>query len=369
MTAAVRFRRQAQWGSDMQKILIVDQTKEVSAQIEEMMLWGRRSDFNLVNTVSDEKEMLERMTSEKIDIVLYVLHYQSVSEIEILKDMDERFREVAIILISSRSNYEAVREGFCAGAFDYLVPPLEEAILEESLNRTYESAGIHYIRNRLQFKIDALIEHLFTGGGREHEICMEILDQIYQEWEGDTIQCQMIADKAKAVIYEEIIRRKPWLEKFIYKKNYIHTVGMQFKSRKKVEQEWDSYFSDAGRMVKKYQMIDNKLVYPIGKYVVVHVDEKLTLENVAQGVFLNKSYVSHIFKKITNLYFMEYLLEVKIDRAKILLMDEEMKIYDAAGIVGFGNPDYFSRKFREKTGMSPTRYQSLVQSERKNLGC
>lgn len=354
-------RKHLPWDNKMQTVLVVDQINEFAEKIEAMSFWERREDLSYQGSVSNAGQMLEVMKSEKIDIVFYVLRYEIVSEVEVLKDMEERFRETAIIIISYRSGYEAVREGFRAGAFDYLVPPLEEDTVEEVINRVYGTASIHYIRNSLQLKIDGLIDHIFTGGGNEKDICMDILRQIYQDWNEDVIQCQLIADKTKAVIYEEIILRKPWLEKFIYKKNYIYTVGMQFKSKIQIEKEWAAYFADAARMVRKYQMIDHKLVYPIGKYVVVHVDEKLTLESVAQGVFLNKSYVSHIFKKITQMNFIDFMLEVKIDRAKILLMDGELKIYDVAAIIGFGNPEYFTKKFKEKTGMTPTEYQAEIQ--------
>lgn len=341
----------------MQKVLLVDQTNEIAEKIVEMSFWVHRKDFAIVGTVKNTKEMMALLSKEKVDIIFYTLHYETINEVEILENMKDWFQEIAIIIISYRSSYEDIRQGFLAGAFDYLVPPLEEEVVEASLNRIYISTGIHYIRNRLQLKCDALIEHIFTGGGKEQKLCMKILEQIYKDWNQDVVNSQMIADKTKAIIYEEIIARKPWLEKFIYKKNYIHSVGMHFKTKEQIQEEWKRYFADAAKMVKKYQMIDHNLIYPVGKYVVVHVDEKLTLEGVAQGVFLNKTYISHIFKKITNMNFMDFMLEVKVDRAKILLLDEEIKIYDVAAIIGYSNPEYFSKKFKEKTGMSPTDYR------------
>ena len=124
--------------------------------------------------------------------------------------------------------------------------------------------------------------------------------------------------------------------------------------------DWVRCFKEASKMVVKYQMIDDRLVYRIGKYVVVHVDEKLSLESVAKGVYLNPSYVSHIFKKVTGMNFTDYMTEVKVDRAKVLLRDSKLKIYDVAATVGYSNSEYFAKTFRKKTGYAPVVYQKML---------
>ena len=232
------------------------------------------------------------------------------------------------------------------------------------LNRLLElSAPDIIVRNEkrmLQEAVDALIDNIFLGGGQEELIIQNIIDQIYEDWKQDAINCQLIADKAKNHIYEILIDRKPWLEKFLYRNDFTYKFGFSLLRKEEIMKDWVRCFKEASKMVVKYQMIDDRLVYRIGKYVVVHVDEKLSLESVAKGVYLNPSYVSHIFKKVTGMSFTDYMTEVKVDRAKVLLRDSKLKIYDVAATVGYSNSEYFAKTFRKKTGYAPVVYQKML---------
>lgn len=276
--------------------------------------------------------------------------------------MQNEYTGMRLIVIGSDAQYEMVREIFLTGVFDYLLQPLQVEMLEESLLRVYENKDYHYVVNQLQDKIDALIDHIFQGGGEEAYIINNILNQIQSDF-SDPISFQQVADKAKKRIYNITIDRKSWLQKFLYEKDFTYKVGFSLKNREEIETEWITCFENVSRIVKKYQMIDDKLVYRIGKYVVVHVDEKLSLEKVAEGVFLNSSYISSIFKKITGMNFTDFVAEVKVDRAKILLRDSGVKIYDVAATVGYTNVEYFTKTFKRKTGMAPVEYQKMLRKE------
>ncbi len=105
-------------------------------------------------------------------------------------------------------------------------------------------------------------------------------------------------------------------------------------------------------------MLNNSLISNIGYYVINHVDEHLSLETVSNAVFLNKSYISHIFKKISGISFVSFITNVKIDRACILLTDPHLKIYEIAARIGYNNPEYFSRVFKAATGITPNQYRN-----------
>lgn len=345
----------------MQYVGIYDKSGQTAEEIRQMPFWSVRNDFELIEVIQDEDEIYTYLNTRRPNIFILVMEQSERFTMERLKQITSLFLGIKIILIGHEKSYEVVRNIFLNGAFDYLIHPIDARQLEESMIRVYDMIGLGYVVNDLQMKVDALIDNIFLGGGQEEIIIQSMIEQIYEDWKQDAINCQVITDKAKNHIYEILIDRKPWLEKFLYRNDFTYKFGFSLMRKDEVIREWVRCFKEASKMVVKYQIIDDKLVYRIGKYIVVHVDEKLSLESVAEGVYLNPSYVSHIFKKITGMNFTDYMAEVKVDRAKVLLRDSRMKIYDVASTIGYSDAEYFAKIFKKKTGYSPTAYQKKLE--------
>jgi two-component system response regulator YesN len=88
-----------------------------------------------------------------------------------------------------------------------------------------------------------------------------------------------------------------------------------------------------------------------GKY-----NGNLTLEAVADEVAVSVPYLSKIFKQDTKITFTEYLNQLRIEKSKLLLKDG-MSITDTSYEVGYNDPNYFIRKFKKITGMTPKEFQ------------
>ncbi len=97
----------------------------------------------------------------------------------------------------------------------------------------------------------------------------------------------------------------------------------------------------------------------VQKYINNHVTEKLSLNEVA-GVFgLSPNYLSILFKKNCKLGFSEYIAQAKVNKAKSLLLEQDIKIYEAADQMGFESAFYFSKVFKKVTGLSPRDFIQL----------
>jgi len=87
--------------------------------------------------------------------------------------------------------------------------------------------------------------------------------------------------------------------------------------------------------------------------------EGLSLEELADNLSLSVSYLSRLFKKETGKNFKEYLLHVRIERAKRMLKESNEKVYIIADSVGYPDQHYFSELFKRTTGFSPLEYRRL----------
>lgn len=95
-------------------------------------------------------------------------------------------------------------------------------------------------------------------------------------------------------------------------------------------------------------------------YIQEHYQEQLTLNDIASHVYVSPSYVSRMFSRELNKNFVDYINEVRIEKAKELLRDVRYKTYEIADRVGIQDARYFSRLFKKHTNMTPTEYRDSL---------
>ena len=97
------------------------------------------------------------------------------------------------------------------------------------------------------------------------------------------------------------------------------------------------------------------------RFIQQHYQEALRLEDVSSAVGFNATYFSAMFKKETGQNFMDYLTELRMNKAKELLCTDENSVQDVADQIGYRDLKYFSRLFKKTTGISPSEYKKLYR--------
>lgn len=86
-------------------------------------------------------------------------------------------------------------------------------------------------------------------------------------------------------------------------------------------------------------------------------DESLCIQRVADAVKMSYTHISFLFKKEVGQTIGDYILLVRMEKAKKLLQKGSYKIYEVAKLTGFGDSQYFSQVFRKMTGHKPKEYR------------
>jgi len=89
---------------------------------------------------------------------------------------------------------------------------------------------------------------------------------------------------------------------------------------------------------------------------------KITAQDIEQSINLSYDYLNAIFKEFTGVTIMNCLDDIRIARARELIATTSLYLYEIAGMVGINDSHYFSKRFREKEGMSPSLYKKMIQS-------
>ncbi len=100
-----------------------------------------------------------------------------------------------------------------------------------------------------------------------------------------------------------------------------------------------------------------KEIIAVREYLNEHFSEKTSLDELAARFYINKFYLTKIFKETQGITISGYILEKRITRAKQLLRFSDRTIEEIGGMVGMPEPDYFSRTFKKVEGISPREYR------------
>ena len=115
----------------------------------------------------------------------------------------------------------------------------------------------------------------------------------------------------------------------------------------------------AGRQPKEQAEV---LIGKAKTYISEHYQQDLSIEAAAEAAGLSISHFCTLFKQVTGYTFLEYLTEYRIEKAKSILKNTNVKVYQIAPLVGYQDPRYFTQVFKKRTGRTPSEYREAVLS-------
>ena len=121
----------------------------------------------------------------------------------------------------------------------------------------------------------------------------------------------------------------------------------------------------------RFNLIEADKIYQIKQYIYEHSHKDISLDMLAQKVNLSPIYISKMFKEKLGINYIDFLTECRIEKAKKLLSDPELSLKEIAIVVGYHEPNYFSKVFKKVCGVSPSEYRKTLytmQTEVKGVG-
>jgi AraC-like DNA-binding protein len=114
----------------------------------------------------------------------------------------------------------------------------------------------------------------------------------------------------------------------------------------------------SNQVVVQQQTAEPPVITRAKQFIHEHQGEDLSLGQVAKAVNTSTFYFCKMFKKATGVNFTDYLSRVRIEKAKNLLLNPNLRISEIAYEVGFQSLTHFNRVFKKIVGQSPTEYRS-----------
>lgn len=122
----------------------------------------------------------------------------------------------------------------------------------------------------------------------------------------------------------------------------------------------EDYISDLKREIEEAcpeKVLETVSVEEIVRYVDNHYTEKILVTDVAQYFHMDLNYLGRLFKKKTGRNLKDYLTQKRLEKAKYLLDNTELKVYEISEASGYPDYFYFTRVFRRITGVTPSQWR------------
>jgi AraC-like DNA-binding protein len=112
----------------------------------------------------------------------------------------------------------------------------------------------------------------------------------------------------------------------------------------------------------QYNYSSMRKVDKVINYMTENYSQNITLQQLAEYSQISSSYLGNIFKKVTGKSTIDYLIDIRINKAASLLKDG-FTVSETSKLVGFNDIFYFSRAFKKHEGISPSQYIGMQNSE------
>ena len=215
--------------------------------------------------------------------------------------------------------------------------------LESNVNRLITDIEVGDIE-KFTYSFNKIIRYLADNNVHPkvvNELFKGILDQAVLKIEDFKGSLETINKENKVDIKDYIIGMRRFREGSQYINNVFISVLKDINSKRE------------GRSTKVIELAKD--------FIKENYKTNITLVDVANQVYLNPNYFSELFKKNTGKNFVEYLVEVRVSKARQLLKVPGIKIYEVANQVGYKEHVSFNRAFKRVVGMSPKEYIELVK--------
>jgi two-component system response regulator YesN len=348
-----------------------------------------------IMTAESCQEAIILLLSERIHILLLDIMMPAMSGLELLAALRESHLGTKVVIISAHSKFSYAQEALRLGVKDYVVKPVgKEPLIRiistlenewlEDMRHLSEKDLIHlnlnYLREAVfrRFDVSRLIEshprfHLvFVQLETKQDMSLKhfVIENVLSEWfemngngfivslEGNILVgvvtlredvgirsfeegARTHLDQCLKVPYQMVVSRL--LTDF-------HSIPDEIKN---LQLTGFSVLKQDGPVSKNDETIDIALQYIRG-----HFQETLSLEKVASIVYLNSVYFSQLFKQKTGIGYKDYVTQLRMERAKELLANRNLRVTDVAKLVGYDDLRHFTQVFRKKYKLTPTEYRS-----------
>ncbi|MGN7383614.1 sigma-54 dependent response regulator [Chlamydia abortus] len=323
-------------------------------------------------------EALEWLETHHADICIADIRMPVMDGLELIQRIRQTHPRMLSIVVSSYNEFAYARQAIQLNVSDYILKPIDRAALQQALEHaavTLDKTRMDEVSHLLLQKNDQYqdmlqrwTDYILTNRADKYPLLVVDTLNLMEGWiEGDycllkalsTAWIELVAAALKRPpIGENMAPMREWdMDYAVLPREKLREY---FRLNAVMQMEGSIlYFLD--RMRKGQTSENEKIIRRIKQYIDTHYADKLNLEKLADLIPISRSYLTAMFKRSTGLTMWKYLVNVRMKKAKMLLLDHNVKVYEVANKVGYENSEHFSKLFKEYYGITPKEYRRMVE--------
>lgn len=398
------------------RVLVVEDEYITRNFLSSIIDW-KEHDLNLIGLAKDGIEALNIIEKEKVDVVITDLKMPKMDGNTLIKRLKEKNFIGKIIVLSNYDDFSLVKDAMKNGAFEYL---LKITINQDELlnvlkkareelmqsNKLIKDSNIieissekikvneyleKYLKGEIDLNIDKVLEKKYLTN--YNFIYLRVLstdvETLEEENKLNSFMSNVINSCALHVnskLLSLIHIRRNEFGIVIKAESNINDITLLINNiTRNVKQYLDISFEkilqqECSEIKECFQLIENErneLHYKINsrvincrieikkviEYINNNLGKKLALESLAKIVNMNESYLSRIFKDELGMTISDYIKKTRLEKAKELLKENDMRVKDVAVTIGIQDQLYFSRLFTKFFNITPSEYREKYNKE------
>lgn len=364
----------------MYTLLIADDEADERALIR--FLLNEFKDIFYILEASNGRDALELLTDSHVDVILSDVQMPFLNGIELVSQIKEKNPDIEILFFSGYDDFSYVKAALSLKAVNYILKPVDP----DEFHKLLTEIVSHLDSRKIEFaKSEQYIETHF------HDIVHEIRNDTADHTSIDATTNLLLHNIETAIKTKQpeqlSIQVHSLLDKYadipnlshIYIRHVCTTLlkmllgvlpAQSDEDLQNVAKEVYSFrhFSDIVKMIEYYlsqvtdifkqeQNASNYAIYQVEQYIRMHYSEDLTLNTLADLVYLNPNYLSNVFVQVTGCTLNKYIKQIRMEKAQELLLNTNMKVTDISQAIGYPNTSYFCKSFQKLFGTTPEQFR------------
>lgn len=399
----------------MYTVLLTDDEKSVTESLKNDIPWANLGVDNIL-TANDGLQAMNLIDSTHVDLLITDIRMPRMDGLMLLQEVRHRHPDIHCILLTAYSEFDYAMQALKLGVENYLMKPMQIQELTETIENALDNVYIKRENREALFK-ENILRRWVSGTISSDELgertifldiniyqsnycviamkkrnssvsigtfCQECIESFPSDIECTTVwdnvgHYLILAGGSKIERNELVSIIYQTAEKFDIMNLVDIAIGNCVSDRNDVHISYqcacdliDSNTNENRETIricgdneevslKSAAALNEENLSPIVKrairYIKEHYAEGVSIKEFCSSLNINAAYLGYLFKKETGMFFNNYLVEFRMDKAIDLLCNTGEKIADIAEMTGYTTTSHFIVTFKKKTGLSPLKYR------------